>query len=84
MVAMSDANADRFLDITAQICPMTFVRTKLAIEQMAPGEVLEVRLTDGEPLINVPRSATELGHKILSSMPEEGATGIYRLRIAIT
>ena len=81
---MPEISADRFLDITHLICPMTFVRTKLAIEQMAPGTVLEVRLNEGEPLINVPRSAAEMGHKILSQAVEEGSNSIYRLRIAIT
>ena len=57
---------DRVLDITHLECPMTFVRTKLALEQMGAGEVLEVRLNAGEPLENVPRSVTEMGHDVLS------------------
>ena len=81
---MSEISADQFLDITHLICPMTFVRTKLAIEQMAPGTVREVRLNEGEPLINVPRSAAEMGHQVLSQAVEEGSHSIYRLRIAIT
>jgi TusA-related sulfurtransferase len=51
---------------------------------MAPGTVLEVRLNEGEPLINVPRSAAEMGHLVLSQSVEEGSNSIYRLRIAIT
>lgn len=57
---------DRVLDITHLECPMTFVRTKLTLEQMGAGEVLEVRLNAGEPLENVPRSVTEMGHDVLS------------------
>lgn len=49
---------------------MTFVRTRLSIEKMSPGEVLEVRLKGEEPLKNVPGSLTELGHRILSLDPE--------------
>lgn len=73
------------LDITAETCPMTFVRVKLAIERLRPGEVLEVRLKGNEPLRNVPRSLTEHGHTILELAPETpGAPGPltpYRLRV---
>ncbi|MBT3370249.1 MAG: sulfurtransferase TusA family protein [Rhodospirillaceae bacterium] len=62
-----------FLDITAQICPMTFVRTKLLIESMASGERATVRLQGVEPLQNVPRSVREHGHKIISLEPEDAA-----------
>ena len=58
--------ADLFLDITAEVCPMTFVRTKLVLEQMAAGEVLNIRLRDGEPRHNVPRAIKDHGHEILS------------------
>jgi len=45
---------DRELDITGEICPMTFVRTRLALDRMRPGETLLVRLRGEEPLRNVP------------------------------
>jgi TusA-related sulfurtransferase len=69
------------LDITNEVCPMTFVKTKLLVERMAPGETVEVRLKGAEPLGNVPRSLAELGHEILSLVPEpaEGAAGIHKL-----
>ena len=54
----------RSLDITAYTCPMTWVRTKLALEQLAPGETLEVQCRPGEALENVPRSAREAGHAV--------------------
>ena len=75
--------ADRRLDITGQICPLTFVRTKLALETMAPGEVLEVRLRQGEPLDNVPRSVREMGHELVALEAETEAAGIYRLWIRL-
>ena len=37
---------------------MTFVRAKLAIEQLAVGEILRIRLRDGEPRYNVPSRRT--------------------------
>jgi tRNA 2-thiouridine synthesizing protein A len=54
----------RILDITPYTCPMTWVRTKLALEAMAPGETLDVRCRPGEALENVPRSAREAGHAV--------------------
>lgn len=53
------------LDITKEHCPMTFVRTKLKLAQIAKGDILEVLLSEGEPLNNVPRSAEEQGFKVL-------------------
>ena len=78
---------NHFLDITDDVCPMTFVRTRLLIEKMKPGETAETRLTGGEPLENVPDSVTELGHHVLSieSEPDNdddgGGGGIHRIRI---
>jgi tRNA 2-thiouridine synthesizing protein A len=54
----------RTLDITGLTCPMTWVRTKLELERMAPGEVLTVSCPPGEALENVPRSAAEAGHEV--------------------
>ena len=76
--------ADYFLDITGDVCPMTFVRTKLAIEKMKPGEILEVRLKSREPLENVPRSVNEIGHTVVSLEPEgadQPEDGVHILRI---
>jgi len=65
---------DRELDITGELCPMTFVRTRLALDRMRPGETLLVRLRGEEPLRNVPRTAREQGHEVLSL--ETGADGV--------
>ena len=54
------------LDITKEHCPMTFVKTKLRLEKLQPGDQLRVLLKTGEPLENVPRSSEEQGHKVLS------------------
>jgi TusA-related sulfurtransferase len=68
---------DRELDITGEMCPMTFVRTRLALDRMRPGETLLVRLRGDEPVRNVPRTAREQGHEVLSL--ETGADGISLL-----
>jgi TusA-related sulfurtransferase len=76
--------AKYFLDITPEICPLTFVKTKLLLERMAAGEIAEVRLKGREPLENVPRSVTEHGHAVLSLAPEDAAAGpeaVHRLLI---
>jgi TusA-related sulfurtransferase len=52
------------LDITGLTCPLTWVKTKVAIERLAPGDVLAVRCPPGEALENVPRSAREAGHEV--------------------
>jgi tRNA 2-thiouridine synthesizing protein A len=52
------------LDITELTCPMTWVRTKLALERLGPGEELVVLCPEGEALENVPRSAREAGHDV--------------------
>lgn len=78
--------ADHYLDITADVCPITFVKTKLLVERMRAGEVAEVRLNAGEPLENVPRSLREEGHEVLGleSEGDEGAGGIHVLRFRKT
>ncbi len=72
---------NNFLDITSDVCPMTFVKTRLRIEAMESGDTLEVRLNAGEPLENVPRSVREEGHEILILEAEAGSDGVHRLVI---
>ncbi|NNG05769.1 MAG: sulfurtransferase TusA family protein [Inquilinus sp.] len=72
--------ADYFLDISEELCPFTFVRTKLLLEKMRPGEIVEVMLRAGEPLENVPRAAVEQGHEVLDLEPAEDGD-LHRLRI---
>ena len=69
MTAKSRHTADHLIDITGDICPITFVKTKLALEKMAPGTVLAVDLKGQEPLDNVPRSARDAGHEVLGGLP---------------
>jgi TusA-related sulfurtransferase len=60
------------LDITHEHCPMTFVKTKIELAKLLPGDILEVLLTEGEPLNNVPKSASEQGYSILDISHIEG------------
>ena len=67
---LTNQPSDHELDITCDVCPMTFVRTRLMIEQMGSGEILAIRLSGDEPLRNVPDSLVELGHSVLSLEPD--------------
>ena len=58
---------------------MTFVRTKLRLERLNPGETLAVRLRGEEPLRNVPRAARDEGHTILG-IETEGDIHIVTIR----
>jgi TusA-related sulfurtransferase len=73
---------DYCLDITGEVCPLTFVRTKLLIERMSPGEIALVMLRGREPLANVPRAVAGQGHEILELAPisESGDDAVHRLR----
>ena len=62
---MADIAFDDQVDITDKVCPLTFVKAKVAIEELDDGEVLAIRMNDGEPVKNVQRSVREEGHKIL-------------------
>jgi tRNA 2-thiouridine synthesizing protein A len=52
------------LDLTGVPCPLNWVRTRLALETLPPGDRLDVLLDEGEPLESVPRSAREDGHEV--------------------
>ncbi|OHD66190.1 MAG: preprotein translocase subunit TatB [Spirochaetes bacterium RBG_13_51_14] len=70
---------DRTLDLRTVLCPLNFVRAKLALEEMTSGQVLEVILDDGEPMRNVPRSIKSEGHMIIDVL--KLADDSYRLLI---
>jgi tRNA 2-thiouridine synthesizing protein A len=63
---MSQIKADEILNLEGVVCPNNFVKTKLKLEGMQEGQVLEVILDDGEPIKNVPRAVKEEGHEIIA------------------
>ncbi|MGE6758874.1 sulfurtransferase TusA family protein [Corallococcus interemptor] len=67
------------LDITREVCPMTYVRTKLKLESLPADSLLEVLLKGDEPLKNVPRSAKDEGHDVVSL--DARGDGTHRLII---
>ena len=52
------------LDLTGVLCPLNWVKARVALERMAPGEALTVLLDPGQALENVPRSALDEGHEV--------------------
>lgn len=71
---MADFQVDDSVDITDVVCPMTFVKAKVAIEELDDGQILSVRMNEGEPVQNVPRSFKEDGHQILKLIDNEDGT----------
>ena len=65
---------DDTVDITDNVCPLTCVKEKVAIDELDDGEVIAIRMNDGEPVQNVPRSIKEEGHQILKLVNNEDGT----------
>ena len=77
---MADTNnftVNETVDITDVVCPVTFVKEKVALEELDEGQILSIRLNDGEPVQNVPRSIKEEGHRILKLA--DNGDGTYNL-----
>jgi tRNA 2-thiouridine synthesizing protein A len=72
--------ADQRIDISAETCPMTFVLVRLALDQMKPGEILEITLRGAEPRRNIPITAQEQGHEVLSISDQSNEDAILLLR----
>ena len=71
---MAEIKADERIDITDVVCAVTFVKTKVALEELEEGQILQVHLNDGEPVMNVPRSVKDEGHRILKLNDNEDGT----------
>lgn len=66
--------ADAEVDITDKVCPLTFVKAKVSLDELEDGEVLAIRMNGGEPAQNVPRSMKEEGHEVLKLQDNEDGT----------
>ena len=64
---MEEKKPDALLDLRGVVCPINFVKTKLKLEEMAKGQILEIVIDPGEPMANVPRSIKEEGHRIIKA-----------------
>lgn len=68
---------DEFLDITDVVCPITFVKVKVALAELDDGQILKIKLNEGEPVQNVPRSLKDENHKVLEL--EDNGDGTFTL-----
>ena len=76
---MSEIKFDDTVDITDVVCPVTFVKAKVALEELDEGQILSIRMNDGEPVQNVPRSIKVEGHQILKL--DDNEDGTYTLYV---
>lgn len=71
---MADYEITDTVDITDVVCPVTFVKAKVALEELDDGDIISVHMNDGEPVQNVPRSLKEDGHQILKLIDNKDGT----------
>ncbi|HBC27283.1 MAG TPA: sulfurtransferase TusA family protein [Ruminococcaceae bacterium] len=74
---MAEYRIDETVDITDVVCPVTFVKAKVALEELEEGQILSIRMNGGEPVQNVPRSVKEEGHRVLKLT--DNGDGTYNL-----
>ena len=60
---------DEELDLRGEVCPYTFVKSKLALEDLEPGKILRVIVDNPESAENVPRSLVSEGNEVLAVGP---------------
>ena len=77
---MTDDCIAQHLDVTRELCPMTYVRARLALDRLPPGGVLQVRLRGEEPVRNVSRNALALGHVLLATRPMEDGSVVLEIQ----
>jgi TusA-related sulfurtransferase len=83
---MSDAplppDSAAHLDLRGTPCPLNYVRSRLALERLAPGDLLDVDLDAGEPERMVAEGLRGEGHAVaVEPLPCEGGERAVRLRV---
>lgn len=71
---MAEIEYDEFVDITDKVCSLTFVKAKVTLDELDVGQVLAVRMNDGEPVQNVPRSMKDDGQQVLKLQKNDDGT----------
>ena len=74
MIGRAHVRRKFFVDITGVVCPITFVKTKVAIEELEDGQVIEVKMREDEPVRNVPRRLKEEEHKVILAVNNHDGT----------
>ncbi|HEY9686220.1 MAG TPA: sulfurtransferase TusA family protein [Coleofasciculaceae cyanobacterium] len=77
---MTPPSSKQTLDLRTTKCPLNFVKTRLALEKLSVGDILEVWiLIESQSALNIPKSIQQEGHEILSTETE--ADGLQRIFI---
>ena len=71
---------DEVIDLQGEVCPYTLVKSRLAIEDLRPGGVLEIHLGNGESAANVPNTLDLEGHEVLAIDKPEASHWVVRVR----
>jgi tRNA 2-thiouridine synthesizing protein A len=69
------------LDLRPFACPLTYVKARIALDRLAPGDVLELWLSAGEPAESLPRSAEEDGHRVVGIEPLSAGERAFRVLV---
>lgn len=64
--------ADEILDCRLLACPMPVVKTKKAMEELKPGQILQVEATDRGTLADLKAWSQRTGHQYLGNKEENG------------
>lgn len=78
--AAGDPPPVALLDLTGEVCPYTFLKAKLALEEMPSGALLRVLVGDEASARDVPRSLARAGHAVLAVEPREGPSWAILVR----
>ena len=76
----AEITADRTLDLKGEVCPYTFVKSKLELETMDVDQVLQIIVDNNESASNVPRSLALEGHEV-HSVEKEGGTSNWNILV---
>jgi len=80
-MAEKKSEAERIIDIRGEVCPYTFIKSKLAIEEMEPGQLLEIIVNHPPAVENVPRSMENEGQEVVSVERDPESAGDWKITI---
>ena len=79
-----DRVPDEAIDLRGTPCPLNWVKAKLRLEGMQPGQWLEMILDDGDPVRNVPRSVRSEGHRVVRVTAADDCVHVVVERVGAT
>ena len=71
-------------DFRGHLCPINFVKTRIELEKVHPGECIRVAIDKGEPMLNVPRSVKLEGHEVVEDIANDDESHTLTIRRANT